>query len=496
MSNWMRRLHKQYEKLRAQYPEDKLLILFDIDGTILDMRCMMLYVLKAYDEEHGTEYFEELRLADVTVHENQVETLLKSRNIPSNQRRGVLGWYVEHRWTPSAILHSHHPFAGVMDVIRWFQIQPRTSVGLNTGRPEAIRADTLRSLNELGKEYRVRFSDELLFMNPGGWEEGVRSSKGKGVKHFQEAGYRIIAMVDNEPDNLEVVAEADEHGEILLLHADTIFETKRSKLPAGTADGAEYDITELIPERALPQHVQFVWHGLNDEANIRQFLASDIHWAEFDVRTGPEGAELILRHDSIAKTPLQENEELVRLDELLTLMDRFDKCLKLDLKEGGEMVERMIELVRTRRYDSRRLWFNGNVEVLEEDGIRKLAGALPGSILQVPIDFLVPLIATLAEQGRIMLDTLRDWGVNRFSISWKEPELTRLLDHIDRWGFDVNLYAVPDLESFLRAVLLQPRSITSDFNFPKWHYYGRGSGEGAERHEYSLRPAPHVTSKD
>ena len=86
MSNWMRRLHKQYEKLRAQYPEDKLLILFDIDGTILDMRCMMLYVLKAYDDEHGTEYFEQLRLADVTVHENQVETLLKSRNIPSNQR--------------------------------------------------------------------------------------------------------------------------------------------------------------------------------------------------------------------------------------------------------------------------------------------------------------------------------------------------------------------------------------------------------------------------
>ncbi len=87
MSNWMKRLHTQYEKLRAQYPEDKLLILFDIDGTILDMRCMMLYVLKAYDEEHGTEYFEQLRLADVTVHENQVETLLKSRNIPSNQRR-------------------------------------------------------------------------------------------------------------------------------------------------------------------------------------------------------------------------------------------------------------------------------------------------------------------------------------------------------------------------------------------------------------------------
>jgi hypothetical protein len=488
MTSWMKKLAKHYDKIRARHPDDELLILFDIDGTILDMRHMILYVLKAYDREHNTHYFGRLNVAgDVTVHENQVESLLESLNVPSRQRAKVLEWYLEHRWIPAAILHSHRPFAGVMEVIRWFQIQPRTSVGLNTGRPETIRADTLRSLNELGKEYRVTFNDELLFMNPGGWEEGVQNSKARGVKHFQEAGYRIVAMVDNEPDNLQAVADADEGGEIQLLHADTIFETKRSKLPAGAAAGAEYDITELIPESALPKHIQFVWHGLNDEANIRQFLASDIHWAEFDVRTGLDGAQLILRHDSFAKTPLQEDEEIVPLDGILTRMERFDKCLKLDLKEGGTMVERIIELVRTRRYDPHRLWFNGNVEVLEERGIRKLAGALPESIVQCPVDFLVPLIATLPEQGRTMLDTLAEWGVNRFSISWKEPELTRLMDYVDSWGFEVNLYAVPNLESFLRAVLLQPRSITSDFNFPQWHYYGRGSGEDAHRYEYELR---------
>ena len=60
--------------------------------------------------------------------------------------------------------HSH----GVLEVIRWFQLQPKTYVGLNTGRPESIRADTLRSLNKLGKEYRVQFSDELLHKNRGG----------------------------------------------------------------------------------------------------------------------------------------------------------------------------------------------------------------------------------------------------------------------------------------------------------------------------------------
>ncbi|NIR00948.1 MAG: hypothetical protein GTN78_12235 [Gemmatimonadales bacterium] len=483
----MKRLAKHYDRIRKRYPEAELLVLFDIDGTILDMRCMIQYVLKAYDPEHGTEFFEQLEVGDVTVHENQVESLLEALNIPWVRRQGILDWYLEHRWTPDAIFQSHHPFAGVMEVIRWFQIQPRTRVGLNTGRPETLRADTLRSLNELGKEYRVHFADELLFMNAADWERDVQNSKARGVEHFRKAGFRVIAMVDNEPDNLTAVAEVDPEGEILLLHADTIFETKRSKLPAGAAKGRLYDITELIPEKALPQHIQFVWHGLNDEANIRQFLASNIHWAEFDVRTGPEGSGLILRHDSLKKTPLHDDEELLPLEEILTRVERFEKAVKLDLKEGGEMVDCAIELIQNREYDLGKLWFNGNVEVLKEEGIRKLADALPEVIVQVPIDFLVPLIAVLPEQGKVMLETLKSWGVNRFSISWKEPQLTELMNLMDTWGFPVNLYAVPDLESFLRAVLLQPRSITSDFNFPQWHYYGRGSGEDAHRHEYSLR---------
>ena len=188
MSNWMKRLHGHYEKLHAQYPEDKLLILFDIDGTILDMRCMILYVLKAYDEEHDTEYFAQLRLADVTVHENQVETLLKICNVPANQQRGVLDWYEKHRWTSIAILYSHHAFAGVMDVIRWFQIQPSTSVGLNTGRPDAIRADTLRSLNELGKGVPGQIQRRTALHEPRWLGRGRAELQGEGGQALSGSG--------------------------------------------------------------------------------------------------------------------------------------------------------------------------------------------------------------------------------------------------------------------------------------------------------------------
>ena len=33
-----------------------------------------------------------------------------------------------------------------------------------------------------------------------------------------------------------------------------------------------------------------------------------------------------------------------------------------------------------------------------------------------------------------------------------------------------------------------PRSLTADFNFPAWHYYGCGSGEERAYHHYELRP--------
>ena len=51
----------------------------------------------------------------------------------------------------------------------------------------------------------------------------------------------------------------------------------------------------------------------------------------------------------------------------------------------------------------------------------------------------------------------------------------------------MNLYAVPDHESFLQAMLLMPRSLTADFNFPEWNYYGRGSGERRRYHRYPKR---------
>ncbi len=487
--NWMRELARHYERMRQRHPSDRLMIVFDIDGTILDMRYMIAHVLKEYDRAHGTHHFDGLQPEAIHVHENQVHLLLEEMGLPPEVRQDVLRWYRKRRWTPVAIRHSHRPFRGVLEVIRWFQIQPNTYVGLNTGRPEYLREETLRSLNTLGRAHGVHFDDELLHMNPQDWEEDVAQAKVAGIRYFQERGYRVFAYVDNEPENLAAVAEYDRGGEILLLHADTLFESRRDRLPARSVTGHTYELVELIPERRLPRRVQFVWHGINDHANLRQFLAAEnVRWGEFDVQLDPEtGHQVVLRHDRVEEAPLSEEEELLTLDYVLTRIRERGKAVKLDLKNNGRLVVRVLELVDRFGFRDEELWFNAEVDLIGPEGFRKLHAAHPGAILQCPIDHLASTILTDPGLARAELERYRSWGINRFSISWFTPELRAILDQMDGWGYEVNIYDIPDLEAFLRAVLLLPRSVTADFNFPQWHYYGRGSGHKGRHYEYLVR---------
>ncbi len=199
--NWMKKLSLQYEKTRNLHPADQFMVVFDIDGTILDMRYMILYVLRSFDRQHSTGFFNALTVSDVKVHENQIDSLVVAFVPSQRQREEVLNWYVTYRWSSDAVLESHRPFEGVMEVIRWFQMQPNTSVGLNTGRPEHLRADTLRSLNALGEEYKVSFSNDLLYMNPHGWEKNVCASKAEGIRDFNE---KAIAYSDTSITNRKI----------------------------------------------------------------------------------------------------------------------------------------------------------------------------------------------------------------------------------------------------------------------------------------------------
>ena len=486
MNNWMKKLAQHYAGMRRRRPNDILMVLFDIDRTILDMRYLIHRVLREFDRTNETAFFEGLSVSDITVHENHVDELLDQLRVPPGQQRRILDFWLETRWLTSSLMEAHRPFAGVMEIIRWLQMQPRLVVGLNTGRPESLRADTLRSLNTLGKEYNVHFDGKYLVMNDGDWEEGVPNSKVAGVRRFQDAGYRVFAMVDNEPANLAAVSELDGCEEILPLHAHTIFESDSEELPSCSACGTEYVLADLASEETLPRGIQFVWHGVNDRANLRQFLASDVQWGEFDVRADPGTGELVIHHDSLKPASVLDTEPLLELEEVMGKIDRFGKSFKSDLKEGGATVDCVLGLLGSEIIEEPRIWFNGDVEVLEERGFRRLRKAFPFAIVQCPIDFLVPKILSHPEEAKRALTGLHSWGINRFSIEWNAELTPLIMQRLDGWGFQANIYAVPDLDSFLQATLLEPRLITADFNFPKWHYYGRGSGQDGQYHEYSV----------
>jgi hypothetical protein len=492
-NDWMRSLAEHYARCRAAAADAALLLVFDIDGTILDMRHMVRHVLAGYDRSHGTDLFCGLQPDDIDVHENHVESFLESRALSPSVRDHVHRWYLDHRWEPAAVLEAHRPYRGVMEVIRWFQLQPSTYVGLNTGRPESLRAETLRSLNALGREYRVRFDDELLHMNQGSWNEQIPATKVEGLQAFTDAGYRVVAVVDNEPENIAALAAADTTGEVLFLHAKTLYESRRVTTPR-TVEGDHYDLRSLIAEGDLPQHVQLVWHGVNDPANLRQFLASPVRWGEVDLRYDPHG-ELVLRHDTFDVPSAATHEHRLHLDDCLDAFRGAGKGVKLDIKDPA-VVSEVLSHVRTSGLDDEDLWFNGRIDTLGERVFRRIAATCPRAIVQCPVDFLGPLAVAAPAEAKHLLEMLTGWGMNRFSVSWANPHVRVLLDRLDEWGHETNLYAVPDLEQFLRAALLLPRSLTADFNFPEWHYFGRGAGQHGIYHCYHQDPPDAVAGVD
>ncbi len=469
--DWMHALGAHVRRMRAAYPNEELVVCFDIDGTIVDTRHLVVHLLLSYDRAHGTNHFHGIGAEDISAHEIRVDEILAPFSLPTSVREDVRAWYLAHLRDTETIAAAHRPYQGVLSVIRWFQIQPRMHVALNTGRPEHLRRVTLDQLNDLGRLHRVRFDPDLLFMNEGGWDADIARSKVEGLRRLQARGYRVVAVVDNEPAMLRAMAEADETGEILFLHADTIFDSRREPTPR-TVSGSTYGLAGLVDEADLGRRVTFVWHGINDAHNLGAFLDSSVRWAELDVRRDPLG-RLVLRHDSFDERPWNRDERLVPIVEALDALRSHDRAVKLDLKDG-DAIDEVLEVTWRLGFPDEALWFNADIDVIGPDGFEHLRRARPGSIRQCPIDFLGPLLLAVPRMAQGVLGMLADLGVTRVSLDWSTPRMRELLDVLEDAGWEVNVYGVPDLEAFLEAALLLPTSVTADFNFPEWGYHGRG----------------------
>ncbi|MGI5939715.1 MAG: HAD family hydrolase [Thermoleophilia bacterium] len=247
--NWMNILSLHYSITRMKSSKQELLLLFDLDGTIFDTRYMIVYALHTFDQLHHTDYFHGIDVADITMPETELAMLMQHRGLDDDEQRSVLDWYMEYAWNTDTIREAHSPYPKVFDVIRWFQAQPRTFVGINTARTEMWRDSTLRSLNRLGRRSGVTFSQDLVFTRDSTRWSSAEEAKVAGVRHFLSRGYCVFGMVDNEPANLAAIDRHFPGPEILLLHADTIFESCEDLIPPRTIRGREYDPDELTHRR-------------------------------------------------------------------------------------------------------------------------------------------------------------------------------------------------------------------------------------------------------
>jgi hypothetical protein len=85
--SWMRLLAQQYARFQRAYPDDRLLIVFDVDGVVVDPRHAPGQRLLEYHRVHNTDHFDGLEVADLNVGRNQVEGLLAERDLSAVVRR-------------------------------------------------------------------------------------------------------------------------------------------------------------------------------------------------------------------------------------------------------------------------------------------------------------------------------------------------------------------------------------------------------------------------
>jgi hypothetical protein len=421
MDAWMHEVAKTYSALRATRPEDRVLIVFDIDGTLLDP-----------------------------------EVVAKEGDDPGSRE---------------AVLAAHRSCRGTMDVARWFDAQPLTSVAINSQRLETERAATRGCLDVLGQEYRLSFADALLHLRADSHETEL-AAKRQGLRHWREQGFQIAAVVDSDPQVIKHLASEDELAGIAFLPAESIYKARRE-----SAFEAGHD---------PPRHVELVWHRVNDAVNLRQFLGSPIRWGEVDMRLDSDGG-LVIRHDTDRADDVY-GDDVPSPGDVIDAFRDAGKGMTIDLKDESAL-DAVLGLVTASDLPEDSLCINGRVDKLHEPGLRKIVKTCPDARLQCPVEFLGPMVAAMPEHARRVVTTLQHWGVDQFSVAWPHAHACILLEQLDAWGVDVNLYAVTDLPDFLSAVLMLPRSITAEFTMPEWHYFGRGIGNDGRFHREHAKAA-------
>jgi len=227
MRDWIRVLLNHHERCLARYAGQRLLVLFDVDDTFVDMRRALASVLHAYDAAHRSAHFAALDVGTLDPFGRGIETVLERCRAPAGEQPQVPAWHQRLRHGGDIARQAHAPFRGLLTLAAWLHRQPRTAVGINSARPEFLRQETLRCLNDLAASSELSFVDELAWFTPHGWRDDIGASKLAAIAQAERRGERVIAMIDSNPAVLAALAEADYGDDRLLVHsADLLLQSQ------------------------------------------------------------------------------------------------------------------------------------------------------------------------------------------------------------------------------------------------------------------------------
>jgi hypothetical protein len=138
--------------------------------------------------------------------------------------------------------------------------------------------------------------------------------------------------------------------------------------------------------------------------------------------------------------------------------------VRIDFQSGDSVIDQVIAMTSACDLPDSSFWFSGELHDLSEQGIRRLRAHHPQSTISCPADFLAPLVFGALEHALELIEVLREWGIDRFSLTWRQARVRELIGQLERWGVEVDVTGIDDTEMMLQAALLLPRSVTVDVN--------------------------------
>lgn len=223
-------------------------------------------------------------------------------------------------------------------------------------------------------------------------------------------------------------------------------------------DGKAYDLKDLMSKNTMPKHIQFVWSCNYARESFASFIGSNISWLEIDLRDAQKVRSL--------------NDENLSLEECLNFAKTGDKSVKLNVREGALSLDKALEIINFYDLYKSPLWLKvGDDHVLRRNRLAALKKAYPDAVIEHEVDFLVRPVLDEPDNAKYVLELLQKVGVNRFSLSRKQPQWRRVVNMLGNWGFDVHVDHVTSFETFLQAALLSPRSMTINLSPADWKYF-------------------------